>query len=188
MSTLLLGYTPPLHRDLCAPWKRPIFSSPDCGQVVDYSIAIEWAHLDNDLRSPGRPHISVSTAKDDDYLHDRYEEKETLIWFEPSRDAFRAAYRLARMIRESDGTGVVTEAETLCFLKVEVGPDHEVFIQRTPFRNEITLLFEQGVCRVCGCVDERACRGGCSWANDERTLCTQCVHEALEYRIARLVA
>lgn len=31
-----------------------------------------------------------------------------------------------------------------------------------------------GTCRVCRCTDERACAGGCSWANGERTLCTTC--------------
>lgn len=28
-------------------------------------------------------------------------------------------------------------------------------------------------CRVCGCTDENACPGGCSWAN--RDICTSCV-------------
>jgi hypothetical protein len=30
----------------------------------------------------------------------------------------------------------------------------------------------QGVCRVCGCTDERACPGGCVWA--EPNLCSRC--------------
>lgn len=29
-------------------------------------------------------------------------------------------------------------------------------------------------CRVCGCTQERACRGGCSWVRDETLLCTAC--------------
>lgn len=31
-----------------------------------------------------------------------------------------------------------------------------------------------GVCRVCGCTDDHACPGGCSWADDEHTLCSRC--------------
>lgn len=39
---------------------------------------------------------------------------------------------------------------------------------------------ERGTCRVCGCTDERACPGGCVWA--EPNLCSRCalarpVHE-----------
>ncbi len=30
------------------------------------------------------------------------------------------------------------------------------------------------VCQVCGCTWDRACPGGCAWANAERTLCTAC--------------
>jgi hypothetical protein len=33
-----------------------------------------------------------------------------------------------------------------------------------------------GVCRVCGCTDEEACEGGCSWV--EPDLCSACVDEA----------
>lgn len=33
---------------------------------------------------------------------------------------------------------------------------------------------ELGVCRVCGCVDEMACEGGCTWVDDEHTLCSAC--------------
>jgi protein gp37 len=33
---------------------------------------------------------------------------------------------------------------------------------------------ERGVCQVCGCTDMRACPGGCSWVNDEHTLCSKC--------------
>ena len=33
-----------------------------------------------------------------------------------------------------------------------------------------------GVCRVCGCTDRKACPGGCSWADESRTICSQCVN------------
>jgi hypothetical protein len=34
-----------------------------------------------------------------------------------------------------------------------------------------------GVCCRCGCTDERACEGGCSWAHPTHTLCSKCVGE-----------
>jgi len=33
----------------------------------------------------------------------------------------------------------------------------------------------RGVCFECACTQERACAGGCAWANLEQTLCTACV-------------
>jgi len=35
-------------------------------------------------------------------------------------------------------------------------------------------LAASGRCTVCGCTEDRACAGGCSWENAERTLCTRC--------------
>lgn len=32
-----------------------------------------------------------------------------------------------------------------------------------------------GKCRVCGCTEDKACEGGCSWADEGQTLCTSCV-------------
>lgn len=32
----------------------------------------------------------------------------------------------------------------------------------------------RGVCRSCGCTDLEACVGGCYWADDTRTLCSNC--------------
>src|SRR5213082_59140 len=34
------------------------------------------------------------------------------------------------------------------------------------------VITAQGRCRVCGCTDERACAGGCIWA--EPNLCSRC--------------
>lgn len=31
-----------------------------------------------------------------------------------------------------------------------------------------------GVCRICGCTDDNACEGGCSWVNKDHTLCSAC--------------
>lgn len=35
-------------------------------------------------------------------------------------------------------------------------------------------VFKQGKCRVCGCTEDHACEGGCSWADEAQTLCTSC--------------
>ncbi len=31
-----------------------------------------------------------------------------------------------------------------------------------------------GTCWICGCTQDRACPGGCAWANLQRTVCTSC--------------
>lgn len=31
-----------------------------------------------------------------------------------------------------------------------------------------------GTCQICGCTDDRACEGGCGWADDDHTICTVC--------------
>ena len=33
----------------------------------------------------------------------------------------------------------------------------------------------QLACRICGCTDDRACPGGCSWISREPPLCSSCV-------------
>jgi len=33
----------------------------------------------------------------------------------------------------------------------------------------------RGACMVCGCTDREACVGGCSWADEDKTICTRCV-------------
>lgn len=44
-----------------------------------------------------------------------------------------------------------------------------------------TTIEQSGVCRVCGCTNDRACEGGCTWANHGRTVCSACAfpHEEL---------
>lgn len=37
------------------------------------------------------------------------------------------------------------------------------------------LQAKRGECRVCGCDDEHACMGGCSWVDRDHTLCTACM-------------
>lgn len=36
---------------------------------------------------------------------------------------------------------------------------------------------QSGVCRRCGCTEERGCEGGCAWADAEHTLCTACAYK-----------
>lgn len=36
-----------------------------------------------------------------------------------------------------------------------------------------------GTCRYCGCTDNAACAGGCSWADDAETVCSACVDEGM---------
>ena len=31
-----------------------------------------------------------------------------------------------------------------------------------------------GRCRVCGCTEDEACDGGCSWVDGDASLCTTC--------------
>lgn len=33
----------------------------------------------------------------------------------------------------------------------------------------------RGTCRVCGCTEDAACVGGCCWADESETLCSQCM-------------
>lgn len=36
------------------------------------------------------------------------------------------------------------------------------------------LEVQVGTCRVCGCTEDAACPGGCSWADKTKTLCSRC--------------
>lgn len=35
-----------------------------------------------------------------------------------------------------------------------------------------------GVCSRCGCTDDEACEGGCTWADKEHTICSRCASPA----------
>ena len=39
-----------------------------------------------------------------------------------------------------------------------------------------------GKCRVCGCTDDQACEGGCSWA--EPDLCSKCAAKKKRIRVS----
>jgi hypothetical protein len=46
------------------------------------------------------------------------------------------------------------------------------------WNGEVTIAYEElpafpaGVCRFCGCTERRACPGGCSWADQDKTVCS----------------
>lgn len=54
----------------------------------------------------------------------------------------------------------------------------------TMLRGSLLLLEEPsraaGVCRYCACEDSRACPGGCSWVDDEETICSACLRPAVK--------
>jgi hypothetical protein len=41
--------------------------------------------------------------------------------------------------------------------------------------------YEQGVCRFCGCIDNKACPGGCVWMDKAHTLCSVCFDKIIEF-------
>ncbi len=41
-----------------------------------------------------------------------------------------------------------------------------------------SMLDGPGRCRVCGCTDDHACDGGCSWADAAHTICSRCAAPA----------
>lgn len=69
--------------------------------------------------------------------------------------------------------------ELLEFKKSLVGKTVEVAYLSTfmEIAHQVRIVGEPqpGVCNKCGCFEERACRGGCSWANEEKTICSNCV-------------
>jgi hypothetical protein len=40
---------------------------------------------------------------------------------------------------------------------------------------KLTIPERPGVCRWCGCTYHDPCPPGCSWANRQQTLCSECV-------------
>jgi hypothetical protein len=41
--------------------------------------------------------------------------------------------------------------------------------------SSFVIVNRVGQCRWCRCTDDHACANGCSWANAQRTLCSECV-------------
>ena len=47
-------------------------------------------------------------------------------------------------------------------------------VLRRVARRFLTASATRGRCFVCGCSNVRDCAGGCSWENEEQTLCDRC--------------
>jgi len=45
-------------------------------------------------------------------------------------------------------------------------------------RRGVTFQAKKGVCMICGCTDDHACKGGCMWVNKQHTLCSACVERS----------
>lgn len=128
MNLPLLTYTPPLHRDLQPTWKDGRYC--DCGEMAndDYSIHIYRAYRDGDRRKPVQPLINVHTGQPEEYGEIEFELWLTSIWFLPNRESFRAAHRLARVIRRYQGEGWVLRRDLDLLVKIEVAPNHNITI------------------------------------------------------------
>jgi hypothetical protein len=128
MSALLLTYTPPLHRDLRAPWQVHPFQ--DCGEMADddYAISIYRAFTPGEPWKEVKPLINVLTPQPIEYEGDDFELWQTNIWFRPNRKSFRAAYRLARAIKKHNGEGWVMRRDLHLFENIDVAPNHCVTI------------------------------------------------------------
>ncbi len=37
---------------------------------------------------------------------------------------------------------------------------------------------KSGTCTFCGCTDDHACEGGCTWVDNDHTICSECIPEA----------
>lgn len=46
----------------------------------------------------------------------------------------------------------------------------------------------QGVCKYCGCTEQRACPGGCQWIHEEETICSRCAPAMTAEDVLRVMA
>jgi len=44
-------------------------------------------------------------------------------------------------------------------------------------KSKVKVKVPRGVCRVCGCTDDRGCPGGCYWVDEDATLCSLCADD-----------
>jgi hypothetical protein len=79
--------------------------------------------------------------------------------FDAVRDGFRA---------DSPKAVVAELLLELGRLNKDLKADSTVFINLTP----IVVRFEERMCKKCGCTQQRACEGGCTWVQDD--LCSRC--------------
>lgn len=46
------------------------------------------------------------------------------------------------------------------------------------------LILLPGTCSQCGCTDDNACAGGCSWVDEDHTLCSACAEPDVDHHSA----
>lgn len=124
----LLTYTPRQERT-----KAPDYVT---GPFVpkSYHADCGW-NWDNVYTSDGEPVpcITVDAAEDDDYGDDTWERCITTIEFAPTREAFRSAWRIARMLNRGNGDVVLPYADWCALhgpIAVFLGIRHKLSVSR----------------------------------------------------------
>lgn len=54
---------------------------------------------------------------------------------------------------------------------IEHGSDYACFY--CSCRRFMNAETKPGTCGICGCTESLACKGGCSWINEDRTICSR---------------
>lgn len=93
----LLSYTPPLQRDLVAPWKRNDVFTHAYGDI-DQSVHCWWV-LDVYQRGGMSGALAFCDAEPEHFRNGTFEDLETVIRFAPGRSGWRAAWSLLRALR-----------------------------------------------------------------------------------------
>lgn len=78
------------------------------------------------------------------------------------------------------GEGVVSSPENterVCCPECQGNKEtkREVLLQDALRELGVLGVFDERRCRVCGCTDDWACEGGCSWVEED--LCSACVNK-----------
>jgi hypothetical protein len=176
---LLLGYTPPLERDLRPPWQRE--GSFECFDGDDdYSITLHRFHYQP--WGPLWPCLQVNTARVADYENGTFEDHETDIWFKPGRASWRAAWQLARVLRKTGHALITDERAMDHYYAIDVAPRHVLQVARKVLSYADFLDDQRAdpACEICG----QTIIGSVihpAWVNPQRALCTDCVRSALLY-------
>lgn len=175
---MLLSYTPPLERDLRAPWAqdRPTVDCSD--RDGDYSIELFRFHYpDDNRRGPLRPCLVVSTARVENYEDHSFEDHETHLWFHPNRESFRLAYRVARILRKRRCVEIYKEA-LRHFFAIEPAAHHSIGVIKEAVAYADYLADGHSACTICGGI----IRGSLihpAWANPARAVCNGCLRSLL---------
>ena len=122
---LLLGYTPPLERDLRPLHERDGFFV-ECGHAYDHRTLLYWVHKHDDERQPLVPLLNVCTAATKHYREGSHEDHTTHIWFS-DREGWRVAWRLARLLLRG-GRALITSEEYHALDAIWTAPEHRIAV------------------------------------------------------------